>query len=133
MFGRMYNRKLGKTYFWFLFVGFNVLYFPMFIMGWLGMPRRYYDYLPEFQPYHFVSTIGSWIVVAGILMMLFNLYYSVKKGKVVTEKNIWGGETLEWQIETPPIHENFHEIPVVETDPYQYKMNEEILEKEEVG
>jgi cytochrome c oxidase subunit 1 len=133
MFGRMYNRKLGKTYFWFLFVGFNVLYFPMFIMGWLGMPRRYYDYLPEFQPYHFVSTIGSWIVVAGILMMLFNLYYSVKKGKVVTEKNSWGGETLEWQIETPPIHENFHEIPVVETDPYQYKMNEEILEKEEVG
>ncbi len=133
MFGRMYNIKLSKIYFWFLFVGFNVLYFPMFIMGWLGMPRRYYDYLPEFHSYHFISTVGSWIVVSGILMMLFNLYYSVKKGKVITERNIWGGETLEWQIETPPIHENFHDIPIIETDPYQYKMNEEKFDKEEVG
>ena len=49
------------------------------------------------------------------------------------DKNIWGGETLEWQIETPPIHENFHEIPVVKTDPYQYSMNEEKLVEEEVG
>ncbi len=133
MFGRMYNRKLAKTYFWFLFVGFNVLYFPMFIMGWLGMPRRYYDYLPEFQPYHFISTIGSWILVTGVLLMVYNMYHSVRKGKLVTEKNIWGGETLEWQIDTPPIHENFYEIPVVETDPYQYKMNEEKLEKEVVS
>jgi cytochrome c oxidase subunit 1 len=64
--------------------------------------------------------------------MVYNMYRSVKKGKVVTEKNIWGGETLEWHIDTPPIHENFYEIPVVESDPYQYKMNEEKLEKEEV-
>lgn len=132
MFGRMYNRKLAKTSFWFLFIGFNVLYFPMFIMGWLGMPRRYYDYLPEFQPYHLISTIGSWILVAGMLMLVYNLYRSAKKGKVVTEKNIWGGETLEWQIETPPIHENFVEIPDIKTDPYQYKLNEEKFEKEEV-
>jgi len=133
MFGKMYNRKLAKTYFWMLFVGFNVLYFPMFIMGWLGMPRRYYDYLPEFHPYHLVSTIGSWIVVAGLLLMIYNMYRSIKKGKVVTEKNVWGGETLEWQIETPPIHENFHEIPVIQTDPYQYKMNEEKLVETEAG
>ena len=59
------------------------------------------------------------------------LFRSVKKGKIVTEKNIWGGETLEWQIETPPIHENFHEIPVITTDPYQYKLNDEHYEKEE--
>ncbi len=133
MFGKMYNRKLAKTYFWMLFVGFNVLYFPMFIMGWLGMPRRYYDYLPEFHPYHLVSTIGSWIVVAGLLLMIYNMYRSIKKGKIVTEKNVWGGETLEWQIETPPIHENFHEIPVIQTDPYQYKMNDEKLEETEAG
>ena len=133
MFGRMYNRKLSKIYFWLLFIGFNILYFPMFIMGWLGMPRRYYDYLPEFQPYHLISTIGSWILVTGLLLMIYNMYRSVKKGKVVTEKNIWGGETLEWQIDTPPIHENFTDIPVIETDPYQYKMNEEVLEKEKVS
>jgi len=133
MFGKMYNRKLAKTYFWFLFIGFNLLYFPMFIMGWLGMPRRYYDYLPEFHSYHLISTIGSWILVTGVLLMVYNMYHSVRKGKIVTEKNIWGGETLEWQIETPPIHENFYDIPVVETDPYQYKMNEEKSEKEVVS
>jgi cytochrome c oxidase subunit 1 len=133
MFGRMYNNILSKVYFWLLFVGFNVLYFPMFIMGWLGMPRRYYDYLPEFHIYHLISTIGSWILVSGLLLMIYNMYRSVKKGKIVTEKNIWGGETLEWQIDTPPIHENFTEIPVIKTDPYQYKMNEEVLEKKEVS
>jgi cytochrome c oxidase subunit 1 len=61
------------------------------------------------------------------------MYYSFRKGKVVTEKNVWGGETLEWKVDTPPTHENFSEIPVIETDPYQYKMNEEVLEKEEVS
>lgn len=130
MFGRMYNKKLSKIYFWLLFVGFNFLYFPMFIMGWLGMPRRYYDYLPEFQSYHVISTVGSWILVAGLLLMIYNMYRSKVKGQIVTEKNIWGGETLEWQIETPPIHENFHQIPVIKTDPYQYKLNELSLEKE---
>ena len=131
MFGRMYSPKLAKTAFWFLFIGFNILYFPMFIMGWLGMPRRYYDYLPEFHPYHLVSTIGSWILVTGILLMAYNLIRSLKKGKVVTEKNIWGGETLEWQIDTPPIHENFTEIPYIEERPYQYKDNEIAVETPE--
>ncbi len=129
MFGRMYNRKLAKTGFWFLFIGFNFLYFPMFIMGWLGMPRRYYDYLPEFQPYHLVSTIGSWILVTGILIITFNLVRSLFKGQIVTEKNIWGGETLEWTIDTPPIHENFTEIPYIEERPYQYKDNDLVEEQ----
>ncbi|HZW38668.1 MAG TPA: cbb3-type cytochrome c oxidase subunit I [Ignavibacteriaceae bacterium] len=128
MFGRMYNFKAAKIGFWFLFIGFNVLYFPMFIMGWLGMPRRYYDYLPEYWPYHFISTIGSWILITGLIIMFTNLIRSVRKGKVITEKNIWGGETLEWQIETPPIHENFHEIPVILDGPYEYRMNEEYEE-----
>ena len=96
------------------------------------MPRRYYDYLPEFHSYHLISTIGSLILVAGMILLTYNLYRSSKKGQQVTEKNILGGETLEWQIDTPPIHENFTDIPVVKTDPYQYKMNEEELEKEEV-
>ena len=96
----------------------------MFIMGWLGMPRRYYDYLPEFHIYHLISTIGSWILIAGILIMLSNLIKALLSGRKTTEKNIWGGETLEWQIETPPIHENFIDIPVVTEAPYQYKQNE---------
>ena len=126
----MYNKKVAKVAFWFIFVGFNTLYFPMLIMGWLGMPRRYYDYLPQFHPYHLVSTIGSWIIITGIFLMFFNLIRALKKGPVVTERNIWGGETLEWKIETPPIHENFTEIPYIETGPYEYKDNELAFEKE---
>ena len=129
MFARMYNRKLAKTAFWFVFIGFNTLYFPMLVMGWLGMPRRYYDYLPQFHPYHLTSTIGSWILITGLILMFYNLFKALKSGPVVTEKNIWGGETLEWQIDTPPIHENFVEIPVIEESPYQYKDNDLILDE----
>lgn len=131
MFGKMYNEKVSKIAFWFLFVGFQTLYFPMFIMGWLGMPRRYYDYLPEFHIYHLISTIGSWILITGILLMFGNLIKALVSGKRVTEKNIWGGETLEWTIETPPIHENFLETPVVHAAPYEYKQNEEVLVSQE--
>lgn len=131
MFARMYNQKVAKVAFWLLFIGFNVLYFPMFVMGWLGMPRRYYDYLPEFEPYHFISTIGSWILVLGLIIMFTNLISSMRKGKKVTEMNIWGGETLEWKVETPPSLENFDEIPVVTESPYQYKENDLVqFEKE---
>lgn len=130
MFGRMYNRNFAKVAFWFIFIGFNFLYFPMLVMGWLGMPRRYFDYLPQFQPYHFISTVGSWIIVLGILMMFYNLIRALRSGPVVTEKNIWGGETLEWQIDTPPTHENFAEIPVIEERPYRYIDNEIPLQEE---
>jgi cytochrome c oxidase subunit I len=134
MFGRMYNRKAAYTGFWFLFIGFNILYFPLFIMGWLGMPRRYYDYLPEYTIYHQISTYGSWILITGLIIMFTNLYLAYKKGKKVTQNNIWGGETLEWSIETPPTHENFEHIPVITDGPYEYKENdqEEFEEEKEV-
>lgn len=131
MFGKMYNIKLAKRVFWAMFVGFNTLYFPMFIMGWLGMPRRYYDYLPEYQIYHVISTIGSWILVPALFLMFGNFLYALFKGAKVTEKNIWGGETLEWQIATPPVHENFIDIPVVTESPYQYKDNDLVLQTQE--
>lgn len=133
MFARMYNRNVGKVAFWLLFVGFNILYFPMFIMGWLGMPRRYYDYLPEFHTYHLISTIGSWVLILGLLIMFYNLINSIFRGPKIEEKNIWGGETLEWKIDTPPIHENFEEIPVIEDGPYAYKQNESVTLDEEVS
>lgn len=133
MFGRMYNFKVAKIGFWILFTGFNVLYFPMFVMGWLGMPRRYYDYLPEYTIYHQISTIGSWILVLGLIIMFSNLVKSIKSGEKVTAKNIWGGETLEWTVDTPPIHENFEHIPTVTDGPYEYKINEEpVLKDKEV-
>ncbi|QQS34585.1 MAG: cytochrome c oxidase subunit I [Ignavibacteriales bacterium] len=131
MFARMYNQKVAKVAFWLVFVGFNVLYFPMFVMGWLGMPRRYYDYLPEFQPYHLTSTVGSWILVLGLIIMFTNLIVSMRKGQTITKWNIWGGETLEWKVETPPTLENFDDIPVVTERPYEYRENDLAeLEKE---
>ena len=132
MFGRMYNTKVAKVAFWIIFVGFNCLYFPMLIMGWMGMPRRYYDYLPKFHPYHLASTIGSWILILGLIIMFTNLFRSLRSGKKVTVKNLWGGETLEWKIQTPPTFENFDEIPVVEAYPYEYKDNEVTMEEEKV-
>jgi cytochrome c oxidase subunit 1 len=131
MFGRMYNLKVAKVAFWIIFVGFNTLYFPMFIMGWLGMPRRYYDYLPEYTIYHQIATVGSWILITGMIIMFTNIIKGMRKGKIVTARNIWGGETLEWTIETPPTHENFDELPLITGTPYEYKQNdsEEIPEE----
>lgn len=129
MYGRIYNEKRAKVGFWVLFTGFNLLYFPMLIMGWLGMPRRYYDYLPEFHIYHLISTIGSWILITGLLIMAINLILGVRRGAKATD-NPWGGETLEWRIQTPPTHENFYEIPVISGGPYEYKINENGQEEE---
>lgn len=130
MFGRMYNHKRAKVAFWLLFIGFNTLYFPMFVMGWLGMPRRYYDYLPEYTIYHQISTVGSWILILGLIIMFTNLIIGIRKGKRITERNIWGGETLEWKIETPPTFENFETVPMILDGPYDYKQNE--THKEEI-
>ena len=124
MFGRKYNFKAAKIGFWTLFVGFNTLYFPMFVMGWLGMPRRYYDYLPQYQVYHVISTVGSWILITGLIIMFGNLVRSLMKGEQTTEMNPWGGETLEWQVPTPPPLENFDVIPEVFEAPYEYKDND---------
>ncbi len=123
MFGRMYNLKVATWAWAIVTIGYNVLYFPLFIMGYLGMPRRYYDYLPEFQSYHVVSTIGSWVLITGLIIMFTNLWIGMRRGKKAP-MNPWGGETLEWKVQTPPILENFHEIPDVHSDPYDYSKYE---------
>lgn len=119
MSGRMYNERFAKLSWLVLFIGFNTLFFPMFILGWQGMPRRYYDYLPKFQTWHLISTIGSWLLAAGIILLFTNLIRSLSKGEKAS-KNPWGGATLEWQISSPPPPENFEEIPLVEHGPYEF-------------
>jgi cytochrome c oxidase subunit 1 len=120
MFGRMYHKKLANLAWGLVFIGFNALYFPMFILGWLGMPRRYYDYLPQYQELHFASTVGSWILISGVLLMFGNLIRSLLTGPK-TGENPWGGTTLEWSVPSPPPLENFHEIPEVDHGPYDYE------------
>ncbi|MEG8947277.1 cytochrome c oxidase subunit I [Rosettibacter firmus] len=119
MFGRMYNKKLAYITVPFFFIGFNMLYFTKFIMGYMGMPRRYYDYLPEFAKLQLISTIGSWILAGSIFFMVGYLLYALFKGPKA-DSNPWGGATLEWQIPSPPPLENFKTIPVINHDPYDF-------------
>lgn len=120
MFGRMYDFKKAYIAFAFLFVGFNLLYFPQFIIGFMGMPRRYFDYLPQFTFGHQISSVGGILLGIGVILMLVNLFS--KKGEKAGN-NPWNGTTLEWQIESPPTVENFETSPVIGENetPYDYK------------
>lgn len=120
MFGRMYNEKIANIAAVIIFIGFNTLYFTMFVLGYQGMPRRYWSYLPEYQTLHIVSTVGSWILILGLIIMFANLIYGLLKGEKAGD-NPWGGTTLEWQIQSPPIMENFHTIPTVTHEPYYHE------------
>jgi cytochrome c oxidase subunit 1 len=84
------------------------------------MPRRYYDYLPVFHTLHLISTIGSWILVAGLVLMFGYLIQGLIKGRK-GEDNPWRAATLEWQIPSPPPAENFEKIPVVDRGPYDFR------------
>ena len=121
--GKMYNESTAQIAFWLMFIGFNVLYFPMLVLGIMGMPRRYYDYLEDFTTLNVVSTVGSWILISGIILMIYNLIVSRKKGEAAP-RNPWGSTTLEWQTPSPPPLHNFDATPVVpEGNPYDHKQN----------
>lgn len=112
MFGKMYKERPAQIGWLTLFIGFNLLYFSMFILGFNGMPRRYFDYPPEYYTGHLISTIGSWILAAGLLITFGNLIRALFKGETAPA-NPWGGRGLEWRIPSPPPAENFKEIPVI--------------------
>ncbi len=120
MTGRMYNETLGQIGGTLVFIGFNATFLPQFLMGQRGMPRRYYNYLPEFETMHRMSTYGSWILAAGLFLTLFYLIASLINGKKAGA-NPWGGTTLEWRTQSPPIKHNFHETPVLDRLPYDYR------------
>ncbi len=120
MFGKMYNEFMAQLSFLFIFVGFNVTFFPQFILGAQGMPRRYFDYLPAFEPLNRVSTVGSWLIAIGFLIGLYVIINGLLKGKKAPD-NPWGAKTLEWQTSSPPPHTNFHEQPVVTGGPYEFR------------
>ena len=112
MFGRMYNERHGIIGFTLVFIGFNVTFFTQFMLGSHGMPRRYYDYPSEFQIYHVISTIGSYIMAAGFFWTLYLLVQPLFSGKIAPA-NPWGGRSLEWQCSSPPPHDNFKTTPSV--------------------
>jgi cytochrome c oxidase subunit 1 len=121
--GKMYDERRAKIGWLVLFIGFNVLYFSMFILGYHGMPRRYFDYPPQYFTGHLVSTIGSWITAAGLIIVFSNLARALFKGEKAPE-NPWNGKTLEWQTLSPPPAENFEKLPVIRGDMYHFEREE---------
>lgn len=119
IFGRMYDFKKAYVAITLLVMGFMLHYTPMFVLGLKGMPRRYFDYLPQFEAGNLVAGIGAIIMVTGILMMFFNLLISLKNGPTA-EDDPWGGTTLEWSIPSPPPVHNFETEPEVKAYPYDF-------------
>jgi cytochrome c oxidase subunit I len=120
MFGKMYNETMAQASFVFVFVGFNVTFFPQFILGAMGMPRRYFDYIPAYEQLNKFSTVGSWLIGLGFLIGLVSIIQALRSG-AKAPANPWGSKTLEWQAESPPITLNFAHEPHVTEGPYEYK------------
>ena len=125
MFGRMMNETLGRIHFWFTFVGVYAIFMPMHFLGMVGHPRRYsettgVDFLAPLEPVHLFITIAALVTAAAQLIFLFNLFWSMFKGKKASV-NPWEATTLEWTVPSPPPHDNFAgRVPVVNHGPYEY-------------
>ena len=125
MTGKMYNELVAKFTFVLVFVGFNLTFIPQFVLGMKGMPRRYFDYsgldyLNTIELLHATSTVGSYINALGYFLALMNLFYYFAFGKVKAPDNPYDSLSLEWKTQSPPIHENFKEEPVVTDWTYGY-------------
>jgi len=120
MTGRMYNERWGQIACVIVFIGFNMTFLTQFILGSRGMPRRYYNYLDQYQGLHAFSTYGSWVLGLGLFITAAYLLASLRKPYDAPE-NPWGGSTLEWKTSSPPIAHNFEEQPVLERAPYDYR------------
>ncbi len=119
MTGRMYPERLGKIAVIILFLGFNLTFFPQFILGYEGMPRRYPIYDPKFQLLNIASTIGAAVLGIGYIMPFCYLIWSLFKGEKAPA-NPWKAAGLEWTVSSPPPPENFEAVPVVTQDAYGY-------------
>ena len=119
MTGRMYPENWAKLSAGIIFLGFNLTFFPQFILGYQGMPRRYHAYPPEFQVLNVLSTAGASVLALGYLFPMVYLVWSLRYGPIAG-RNPWGATGLEWQTSTPPPHHNFDETPVVMHEAYDY-------------
>jgi cytochrome c oxidase subunit 1 len=118
--GRLYPEGWGRLAALIIFIGFNLTFFPQFVLGYLGMPRRYHTYPPEFQVLNVMSSAGASILGVGYLLPLIYLIWSLRYGPIAGP-NPWRATGLEWQTSSPPPTDNFREMPVVTDDPYNYE------------
>jgi cytochrome c oxidase subunit 1 len=123
--GRLYPEGWGRLGALLIFVGFNLTFLPQFVLGYLGMPRRYHDYshYPDLQVLNVLSTAGASILAVGYIIPLVYLLWSLGYGKKAGP-NPWGVTGLEWQTPSPPPTHNFDQVPVVTQPPYQYSHKE---------
>ena len=119
MFGKMVDDRIARITFVFIFIGFNVTFFPQFILGAMGMPRRYFDYIPAYESLNKISTVGSWLIATGFLISLYAFIKALTSGPKAPS-NPWGAKTLEWQTTSPPPTFNFDQKPTVTGGPYDY-------------
>ncbi|MBL4699190.1 MAG: cbb3-type cytochrome c oxidase subunit I [Phycisphaerales bacterium] len=120
MFGKMYSEKGGMLGAAVVFIGFNLTFFTQFFLGTQGMPRRYANYVDEFQFLHQLSSVGALLLLVGFLIHLFVFVQSLLAGEKAPP-NPWGGLTLEWECESPPIEHNFHKEPLLKHGPYDFE------------
>ena len=118
--GKMYPEGWGRLAALIVFIGFNLTFFPQFILGYLGMPRRYWQYPPEYQVLNVLSTAGATILAVGYLLPMVYLLWSLRYGKPA-EDNPWKATGLEWTTASPPPTFNFDETPVVTQEAYDYE------------
>jgi cytochrome c oxidase subunit 1 len=125
--GRMYNETLGKIAAGLVFVGFNLTFFPQLILGSRGMPRRYANYAERYADLHQLSTYGSWVLGAGLFLILGYSLWSLAYGEEAPA-NPWGATTLEWtNVAAVPGHHNFERTPLVTRGPYDFHLADEVF------
>jgi cytochrome c oxidase subunit 1 len=117
--GRLYPEGWGRLSALIIFIGFLLTFLPQFALGYLGMPRRYYAYPPEFQILNVLSSAGASILAVGYALPLVYFIWSLRYGPVAGP-NPWHATGLEWQTSSPPPTHNFEDIPVVDCGPYEY-------------
>jgi len=117
MFGRRLNERLGKLHFWLMFVGFNLAFFPMHMLGIQGMPRRVADYPPDagWTVLNLISTVGAFTIAISIMPLLLNLVATFINGERVGD-DPWEGNTLEWATTSPPPPYNFDTLPPIRSE-----------------
>jgi cytochrome c oxidase subunit 1 len=120
MTGKTMNKKLGQWHFWTMFILFNCTFFPLFLVGILGQPRRVFEYAQNLQPLNDMSSVSAFLLGASFLIFIWNFVWSNYISPTRASDNPWASRGLEWQTRTPVPWFNFERIPVVLSDPYHY-------------